>query len=142
VTNEAEEKFFMQLTDPIADMLSRMKNAIKESKESVDIPHSGLKEEVLKTLSAAGLIHKAEIIQRGSRQLLRVGLKYDEKKQSVISHLERVSRPGRRCFVAAREVPTVLGGFGIAVISTSRGILTDAAARRQKLGGELLLKVW
>ncbi|MFA4858221.1 MAG: 30S ribosomal protein S8 [Candidatus Margulisiibacteriota bacterium] len=132
----------MQLTDPIADLLSRIKNAIKENKGSVDIPHSGIKEEIIKALSAEGLLNKTEILQRGSRRMLRVGLKYDEKNKSIISHLERVSKPGRRYYVNAREVPSVLGGFGVAIISTSRGILTDAAARRQKLGGELLLKVW
>ena len=132
----------MALTDPIADLLSCLKNALKEKKESVEVPHSSLKEAVVKILVDEGFVGGFESLQKGSKKSLRITLKYDAKKVPVISNLVRVSRPGRRQYIRSTQIPKVLGGFGLSILSTSKGILSCAQARRQKLGGELLLKVW
>lgn len=132
----------MRLTDPVADMLARIKNALKERKANVDIPHSSLKENILKVMVSEGYVAGYESLQRGTHKVLRVKLKYDEKKTPVISKLERVSKPGRRYYVNSGKIPKVLGGFGVSVLSTSRGVMTDYQARKEKVGGELLLKVW
>ena len=132
----------MQLTDPVADMLSRIKNALKERKATVDVPHSALKESIAKVIAAEGYVGNFETMSRGTHKILRIRLKYDDKKMPLISDLERVSKPGRRYYVNSVRIPKVLGGFGVSVLSTSKGIMTDYQARREKIGGELLLKVW
>jgi small subunit ribosomal protein S8 len=129
-------------TDPVADMLVRMRNAIKEKKETADVPYSKFKEEIIKVLKAEGYVQSYEIIQRGARKFVRLQIKYGDDKTPIITKMVRISRPGCRTFVGEREIPKVLGGFGIAILSTSKGVLSNREARRQKAGGELLLKVW
>ncbi|MBU0687153.1 MAG: 30S ribosomal protein S8 [Candidatus Margulisbacteria bacterium] len=132
----------MQLTDPISDMLVRMRNGLKEKKESVDVPHSQMKEAIAKVFVGEGYIKNFENMQKGNHKLIRVTLKYDDKKASVISTLKRISKPGCRSYVSSTKIPKVLGGFGVAILSTSKGVLSDSQARKQKVGGELLLQIW
>jgi small subunit ribosomal protein S8 len=129
------------MTDPIADMLTRMRNALMVGAEKVDIPASRLKLEMAKVLKEEGYIKAYKVIKDRRQGILRVNLKYVDGK-SVITGLQRVSRPGRRVYVGSREIPRVMGGMGIAILTTPKGVLSDKACRRQNVGGEILCYVW
>lgn len=132
----------MPHTDPIADMLTRMKNAIMAEKRDVAIPLSGTKLEIAKILRAEGYIANFRVEKAQVPAQLLVELKYSGRKQCVIEGLKRVSKPGRRVYAQADAIPKVLDGLGVAVISTSQGILTGAECRKRGIGGEVLLHVW
>lgn len=128
------------MTDPIADMLTRIRNAAHAALPTVDMPHSRLKAEIAGILKQEGYIQ--EFAAEGDKvKRLKLKLKY-EGRRGVIEGLQRVSKPGRRCYVGATEIPRVRGGLGVAILSTSRGIMTGAEARKQKLGGEVLCYIW
>lgn len=129
------------MTDPIADMLTRIRNAAQASHKWVDLPVSKAKVEIAKLLQESHFVHSYKVLDDGRFGVLRVYLKYHEG-QPVIRHLERVSRPGRRRYVAADEIPRVRNGLGMAILSTSAGMLTDRTARSQGVGGELMALVW
>jgi small subunit ribosomal protein S8 len=128
--------------DPITDLLNRLRNAMNAGHERVDIPSSRVKESLLKVLADEGYVASFRRVEEKGRPLLRVGLKYDPDGEPVVNGFERVSRPGRRVYAPAKEIPEVLGGLGISIVSTSRGILTGRKAREAKLGGEILCNVW
>ena len=131
-------------TDPIADMLTRIRNANMVSLTEVDMPSSKLKVELAKLLKSEGYVEDYAVVEKeGSNfKTLKISLKYDEKSKPVISNLKRVSRPGLRNYCKAKDIPQVLGGMGIAIISTSKGLLTDRKARKENVGGEILCYVW
>jgi len=137
-----KEDGLMNITDPIADMLTRVRNANSVNKDVVDIPASNLKINIAKTLKDEGFIKEYKIIDNYPQNKIRVYLKYGKNDEKVISGLKRISKPGLRVYVDKDEIPRVLGGLGIAVISTSRGILTDKQARKEGIGGEVLCYVW
>lgn len=128
--------------DSIADMLVRIKNALGAKKDSVEIPFSRPKEEIAKILLAEGYIAKSEVVVRLNKKFLKLALKYTEKKESVIKGLKKVSTPGRRIYLGAAKIPRIQAGFGTAIISTSKGMMTDDAARGQKVGGEVICYIW
>ena len=128
--------------DPITDLLNRLRNAMRAGHERADIPASRVKENLLKVLADEGYVASYRRVEEKGRPLLRVGLKYDPDGEPVVNGFERVSRPGRRVYAPAKEIPEVLGGLGISIVSTSRGILTGRQARDAKLGGEILCNVW
>jgi small subunit ribosomal protein S8 len=128
--------------DPITDLLNRLRNAMRAGHERADIPASRVKENLLKVLADEGYVASFRRVEEKGRPLLRVGLKYDPDGEPVVNGFERVSRPGRRVYAPAKEIPEVLGGLGISIVSTSRGILTGRQAREAKLGGEILCNVW
>ena len=130
------------MTDPIADMLIRIKNAQNVRADVVDIPHSRIKEAIANILVAEGYVAKFDGLKRMEKKFLRLTLKYRPNKKGLINGLKRISRSGRRVYSDSRSLPRVEAGFGTAIISTSKGILTDEAARSQKLGGEVLCQVW
>ena len=131
-------------TDPIADMLTRIRNANMVSLTEVEMPSSKLKVELAKLLKSEGYVEDFAVIEKeGSAfKTLKITLKYDEKSKPVISNLKRVSRPGLRNYCKAKDIPQVLGGMGIAIISTSKGLLTDRKAKKDNVGGEILCYVW
>lgn len=129
------------VTDPISDMLTRVRNALMLRKDSVEVPHSKIKKEVSRVLKENGYITDFFEVSDDKFKKIKLVLKYHEGR-SVIQGLKRVSTPGRRVYVGTQEVPRVMGGMGVAVVSTSRGILTGHQARRLKVGGELLCYVW
>jgi small subunit ribosomal protein S8 len=131
----------MVMTDPIADMLTRIRNANQMKHETVDIPASKLKKEFLELLKKEGYIGNVTVVKGDVQDTLRVTLKYLQTER-VVKGLKRISKPGLRVYVKNSEIPKVLNGLGIAVISTSRGLLTDREARKQKIGGEILAYVW
>ena len=132
----------MQITDPVADMLTRIRNANTAKHESVDVPASNLKKSIAKILLDEGYIKSYEIVEDGTQGIIRIQLKYLAGKEKVISGLRRVSKPGLRVYAGADELPRVLKGLGIAIISTSKGVMTDKAARANHVGGEVLAFVW
>ena len=132
----------MQITDPIADLLTRIRNASSAKHETVDIPASNMKKAIAKILSDEGYIKNFQIIEDSKQGIIRVTLKYGENKSKVIAGIKRVSRPGLRIYAGADELPKVLRGLGIAIISTSKGIMTDKEARAQHVGGEVLAFIW
>ena len=129
-------------TDPIADMLTRIRNANIVSHPEVSIPSSKLKVELAKLLKEEGYISDYEVKENGCFKTLVITLKYDETGSPVIANLKRVSKPGLRTYSKSKDLPKVLGGLGIAIISTSKGILTDRKARKENVGGEVLCYVW
>ena len=129
------------LTDPIADMLTRIRNAILAKADKVDIPASRMKLEIAKILKEEGFIRAYKIIKDKRQGILRLSIKY-VNSESVISGLKKVSKPGRRVYVGSKEVPAVMGGVGIAILTTSKGIMNDRTARSESVGGELLCYVW
>lgn len=129
------------MTDPIADMLTRLRNAAQASHKWVDMPPSKTKVEIARLLQEAHFVHSYKVLEDGRFGVLRVYLKYHDGKP-VIRHLERVSRPGRRRFVGADEIPRVRNGLGMAILSTSTGMISDRTARSQGVGGELMAKIW
>ncbi|MEA2160415.1 MAG: small subunit ribosomal protein [Solirubrobacteraceae bacterium] len=132
----------MSMTDPIADFLTRIRNGMRADHDAVEIPASRFKIELARILSEQGYIEDYETEHVGVGEVLRVRLKYTVDRQPVISGIERVSRPGRRTYVDAGEIPKVLGGMGTAIISTSRGVMTGHDARRTGVGGEVVAYVW
>ena len=132
----------MQITDVIADMLTRIRNAGTAKHETVDIPASNVKEAIAKILLDEGYIKSYEKIDDGLQGVIRVTLKYTANKKNVISGIKRISKPGLRVYASAEELPKVLNGLGIAIISTSKGIMTDKKARAEKVGGEVLAYIW
>ena len=131
-------------TDPIADMLTRIRNANMVSLTDVEMPSSKLKVELAKLLKSEGYVEDYAVTEKEGSvfKTLKITLKYDEKSKPVISNLKRVSRPGLRNYCKAKDIPQVLGGMGIAIISTSKGLLTDRKARKENVGGEILCYVW
>ena len=132
----------MSMSDPIADMLTRMRNGIIANFETVDVPSSKLKINIAKILKSEGFIKNYKVIADKKQGLIRVFLKYDENGEPVIGGLKRVSRSSCRVFAKKDKVPMVLNGFGINVLSTSKGVMTDKQARKQGIGGEILCSVW
>jgi len=130
------------MTDPIADMLTRIRNAINRRHASVDIPHSKMKESIARILQDEGFIQRYEIVPDGRFQALRVHLKYAEGRRPVLTHLRRLSTPGRRLYAGSAQIPRALGGLGIVIVSTPRGVITGTRARRENVGGELICEVW
>lgn len=132
----------MHLTDPVADMLTRIRNANSAKHESVDIPASNVKKAIAEILLEEGYIKGYQVIDDGKQGVIKVALKYGPNKAAVISGLRRVSKPGLRVYAACDELPRVLKGLGVAVISTSKGIMTDKMARKENVGGEVLAFIW
>lgn len=132
----------MVMTDPIADMLTRIRNSNHAKHENVDIPASNIKKELANILLEEGYIKGFDIIEDGKQGIIRIELKYTEDKNRVITGIKRISKPGLRVYVNKEEIPKVIGGLGIAVISTSKGILTDRSARKEGIGGEVICYVW
>lgn len=132
----------MVMTDPIADMLTRIRNANIVRHEQVELPGSRVKKEIAEILKQEGFIKDVEFIDDDKQGILRLFLKYGGNKERVITGLKRISKPGLRVYAKADEVPKVLGGLGIAIVSTSKGIITDKEARQQNVGGEILAYVW
>jgi small subunit ribosomal protein S8 len=132
----------MQITDAIADMLTRVRNASSAKHESVDIPASNMKKDIARILLDEGYVKNVELIDDGKQGLIRIALKYTGNKQNVITGIKRISKPGLRVYANKDELPKVLGGLGVAVISTSRGIMTDKKARAEGVGGEVLAFIW
>jgi small subunit ribosomal protein S8 len=132
----------MVMTDPIADMLTRIRNANMVRHESVEFPASRVKREIAEILKREGFIRDAEYIEDNKQGIIRVFLKYGPNKERVITGLKRISKPGLRVYVKASEVPRVMRGLGIAILSTNKGILTDKEARQHNVGGEVIAYVW
>ncbi|MBX6394791.1 MAG: 30S ribosomal protein S8 [Alicyclobacillaceae bacterium] len=132
----------MVMTDPIADMLTRIRNANLVGHEKVEIPASNIKRAIANILKEEGFIRDAEFIPDNKQGIIRVFLKYGPNNERVITGLKRISKPGRRVYVKKDAIPRVLGGLGIAILSTSKGIMTDKEARRNQVGGEVICYVW
>lgn len=132
----------MNLTDPIADMLTRIRNANSVGKDRVDIPASKVKTSIGELLKDEGFINDVKLVERKPQNMIRVYLKYGDNDEKVISGIKRISKPGLRVYVGKDEVPQVLGGLGIAVVSTSQGVMSDKEAREKGIGGEVLCYVW
>ena len=132
----------MQITDPVADMLTRIRNANSAKHDTVDVPASNLKKAIAQILLDEGYIKAFNLVDNGNQGIIHITLKYQAKKQQVISGLRRVSKPGLRVYAGADEIPYVLKGLGIAIVSTSQGVMTDRKARQLHIGGEVLAFVW
>lgn len=132
----------MHITDPIADMLTRIRNANNARHTTVDIPASNMKKAIAKILLDEGYVKNVEVIDDNIQGVISITLKYGENKQKVLTGLKRVSKPGLRSYASKEELPKVLKGLGIAIISTSKGVMTDKEARRQNVGGEVLAFIW
>ena len=132
----------MQITDPVADMLTRLRNANSAKHETVDVPASNLKKAIAQILLEEGYIKSYSIVDNGNQGMIHITLKYLAKKQAVISGLKRVSKPGLRIYAGADELPKVLKGLGVAIVSTSKGVMTDKKARELHIGGEVLAFIW
>ena len=132
----------MRLTDPVADMLARIRNAIRARHQKVDIPASKLKNEIARILKEEGYIANFKPAEEEGQKVLRVYLKYGNNNEAVITNLARVSRPGCRVYVGSKSVPRILGGLGINILTTPRGVMTGSTARKENVGGEVLCHVW
>ena len=132
----------MQITDPIADMLTRIRNAGSAKHETVDVPASKMKKAIAQILLDEGYIRSFQLIDDGTQGIIRITLKYLPGKERAIQGLRRVSKPGLRVYARCEELPKVLGGLGIAIISTSKGLMTDKEARKNAIGGEVLAYIW
>ncbi|GAA0697450.1 30S ribosomal protein S8 [Paraclostridium ghonii] len=132
----------MTMTDPIADMLTRIRNANMVKHETVDVPASNMKKELARILLEEGFIRGYDVIEDGKQGIIRIQLKYGQIGERVITGLKRISKPGMRVYAAKEELPKVLNGLGISIISTSKGILTDRQARNEGVGGEVICYVW
>lgn len=132
----------MAMTDPVADMLTRIRNANIVRHEVVEVPASNIKKEIAEILKSEGFIRDAEYIEDNKQGIIRLFLKYGSNQERVITGLKRISKPGLRVYAKSNEIPKVLGGLGIAIISTSQGVLTDKDARKAKVGGEVLAYIW
>lgn len=132
----------MVMTDPIADMLTRIRNANMVRHESLELPASRMKREIAEILKREGFIRDAEYVEDDKQGLLRIFLKYGPNNEKVITGLKRISKPGLRVYAKATDIPRVLRGLGIAVLSTNKGVMTDKEARQQKVGGEVIAYIW
>ncbi len=132
----------MQITDAIADLLTRIRNASSAKHETVDVPASNVKKSICEILVNEGYIKKYTVIEDNKQGIIRIVLKYGENKASAITGLRRVSKPGLRIYTNCEDMPKVMGGLGIAIVSTSKGIMTDKDARKANVGGEVLAFVW
>ena len=132
----------MNITDPIADMLTRIRNANNAKHESVEIPASNRKQQIAQILVDEGYIKSFNVIDDGKQDVIKVFLKYGPNKSKVLQGLKRISKPGLRMYVGKEEIPQVMRGLGVAIVSTSKGIMTDKAARKENVGGEVLAFVW
>jgi len=132
----------MQITDPIADLLTRIRNAQSAKHDTVEIPASGMKKSICQILMDEGYVKNFTVIDDSKQGVIKVALKYAEGKNAVIKGLKRVSKPGLRIYSGAEDMPKVMKGLGIAVVSTSKGIMTDRAARKENVGGEVLAFIW
>ena len=132
----------MSMTDPVADLLTRIRNATKEKHEKLEVPASRLKANVVRVLKEEGYIKNFRLVREDGRPMIKVYLKYTESGESVIQGIRRVSRPGLRRYSGYEEMPKPLGGAGVAIVSTSKGVTTGHRARTQKVGGEILCEVW
>lgn len=132
----------MVMTDPVADMLTRIRNASNARHQTVDIPGSNMKKSLAEILLEEGFIKGFDVIEDGKQGIIRVQLKYGKDKEKLITGIKRISKPGLRVYVKSDEVPRVLGGLGTAILSTSKGIVTDREAREQSVGGEVICYVW
>ena len=132
----------MTMTVPIADMLTRIRNANTVKHETVDVPASNIKKELARILLEEGFVRGYDVIEDGKQGIIRIQLKYGQMSERVITGLKRISKPGMRVYAAKDEVPKVLNGLGISIISTSKGILTDKQARKENVGGEVICYVW
>lgn len=132
----------MHITDPIADMLTRIRNASNAKHDTVDVPASNMKKSIAQILLDEGYIKNFQLINDGTQGVIRVALKYNAGREKAITGLRRVSKPGLRVYAGAEELPRVLRGLGIAIVSTSKGVMTDKSARAQHVGGEVLAFVW
>ncbi len=132
----------MVMTDPVADMLTRIRNASNAKHQTVDIPGSNMKKSLAEILLEEGFIKGFDLIEDGKQGILRIQLKYGQNKEKLITGIKKISKPGLRVYVKSDEVPRVLGGLGIAILSTSKGIVTDRSAREQSMGGEVICYVW
>lgn len=132
----------MHITDAIADLLTRIRNAGSAKHETVDVPASNMKKAITKILLDEGYIKSYDMIEDNKQGIIRIVLKYTQNKQNVISGLKRISKPGLRVYTPKDEIPKVLGGLGVALISTSKGVMTDKSARKEGVGGEVLAFIW
>ena len=132
----------MLVNDPIADMLTRIRNALVAKHDSILVPASNEKKALAKILLDEGFIKSVDYVEEGVQGAIKIGLKYDANRKSVITGLKRISKPGLRVYAESEELPKVLGGLGIAIISTSKGVMTDKEARKNAVGGEVLCYVW
>ena len=130
------------MTDPIADMLARIRNAVSAKHSRVDIPASKLKLEIARILKEEGYINNFVVKGEGAKKVVRIFLRYDARGTSSITYLARVSKPGRRVYVGSHEIPRVLGGYGVNIVSTSRGLMSGKTARKENIGGEVLAEVY
>jgi small subunit ribosomal protein S8 len=132
----------MQLSDPIADMLTRLRNGLMARHESVAIPHSNLKEHIARILKDEGFVRDYDVVREGAKATINVVLKYTPQRRPVMTHLRRLSKPGLRRYTGKDSIPRVLGGMGLVIVSTPRGVVTGQTARRLGVGGELLCEIW
>jgi small subunit ribosomal protein S8 len=132
----------MTMTDPIADFLTRIRNALMAKHETTEIPASKIKWRLAEILKAEGYITDAQLVGKGLHQMIRITLKYGPGEVSVLQSLQRISKPGRRMYVTAGQLPRVLNGLGVAIVSTSQGVMSDRECRRLNVGGEVLCQVW
>ncbi len=132
----------MSLTDPVADFLARIRNAIKARHQKVDVPASKLKLEIARILKEEGYVANYKAVEENGHKLVRVYLKYSTDNEAAISNLARISRPGCRVYVGRNEIPRVLGGMGINILTTPRGVMTGRQARKEGVGGEILCEIW
>lgn len=132
----------MNTTDPIADMLTRIRNANNAKHESAEIPASNMKKQIAQILVDEGYIKSFNVIDDGKQDVIKVFLKYGPNKSKVLQGLKRISKPGLRTYVGKEEIPQVMRGLGVAIVSTSKGVMTDKAARKENVGGEVLAFVW
>ena len=132
----------MYLTDSLSDMLTRIRNAIRIKAENVDVPSSRIKAELAKVLKEEGYISKYDILTKRNKKILRITLKYSKDMESVIKNLQKVSKPSRKIYVGKKEIPRIMSGFGTAILSTSKGLLTDSKAREKGIGGEVIAYIW
>lgn len=130
------------MTDPIADMLTRIRNANMARLEKLDVPASKMKIEIIKVLKDRGFVKSFKVLRDRKQGVIRITMKYIDNNERVLSGIERVSKPGRRVYVDKTGIPSVMGGYGISIVSTSRGILTDDVCRREGIGGEIVCNVW
>ena len=132
----------MVVTDPIADLLTRIRNALTAKHETVSVPNSKMKKSIVDILVNEGCVQSAEVVEKDGKSEIVITLKYGAKNEKVITNLKRISKPGLRVYCGYEQLPKVLGGLGIAIVSTSKGVMTDKQARNNKIGGEVLAYVW
>lgn len=132
----------MVVTDPIADLLTRIRNALTAKHETVSVPNSKMKKAIVDILVEEGFVKSAEVVEKDGKSDIVITLKYGAKNEKVITNLKRISKPGLRVYCGYEQLPKVLGGLGIAIVSTSKGVMTDKQARNNKIGGEVLAYVW